>query len=105
MLSLSVSASSFFAAFAVIFTISNPIGCALIYSQITVDLSREERIGLARRIAINSALVLAVATWAGSMVLSFLGVGIAALRIAGGLVVAGASLAHAPRRRKWGRRA
>ncbi len=79
---LSVAATSFLAAFAVIFTVSNPIGCALIYSQITLDLSRKERIGLARRIAINSGLVLAIATWAGSIVLSFLGVGIAALRIA-----------------------
>ena len=43
---------------------------------------------LAQRIAINSGLVLVVATWAGGMLLSFLGVGIAALRIAGGLVVA-----------------
>ncbi len=88
MWSPSVAATSFFSAFAAIFTVSNPISCALIYSQITVDLSRKERIGLARRIAINSALVLVVATWAGSVVLGFLGVGIAALRIAGGLVVA-----------------
>ena len=88
MWSLSVAATSFLAAFAVIFTVSNPIGCALIYSQITIDLSRKERIGLARRIAINSGLVLAIATWAGGVVLSFLGVGIAALRIAGGLAVA-----------------
>ncbi len=88
MWSPSVAATSFLAAFAVIFTVSNPIGCALIYSQITVDLSRVERIGLARRIAINSALVLVVSTWAGGVVLGFLGVGIAAFRIAGGLVVA-----------------
>ncbi len=88
MWSLSAAATSFLAAFAVIFTVSNPIGCALIYSQITVDLSRRERMELARRIAINSGLVLVVATWAGGAVLSFLGVGIAALRIAGGFVVA-----------------
>ncbi len=88
MWSLGVAATSFLAAFTVIFTVSNPIGCALIYSQITVDLSHKERIGLARRIAINTALVLVVSTWAGGLVLGFLGVGIAALRIAGGLVVA-----------------
>ncbi len=64
------------------------IGCAIIYGQMTANLERHDRAILAQRIAINSGVVLFIAMWAGAVVLSFCGIDMHALRIAGGLVVA-----------------
>jgi multiple antibiotic resistance protein len=79
---------SFLLAFSALFSIVNPLGSALIFSQVTADRSHEERVRLAGRIALYSALVMLGALWAGAAILSFFGVSLAALRIAGGLVVA-----------------
>lgn len=79
---------NFLAAFAALFAVSNPIGCVLIFAQITENLDRRDRADLARRIAFNSGIVLIVALWAGGLILAFLGIGFDLLRIAGGLVVA-----------------
>ena len=53
---------------------------------------------LARLVALNSLAVMMVALWAGSYVLAFFGITLAALRVAGGLVVAmsGWRLLNAP---------
>ncbi|OYV33366.1 MAG: hypothetical protein B7Z80_24295, partial [Rhodospirillales bacterium 20-64-7] len=45
-------------------------------------------VALARRVALYSAAVMLVALWAGSYILSFFGITLNALRIAGGIVVA-----------------
>jgi multiple antibiotic resistance protein len=82
------AADSFLLAFPALFSIVNPIGGALIYSQVTSDRSHDERTKLAGKIAIYSTLVMLVALWCGAYVLNFFGVTLAALRIAGGLVVA-----------------
>jgi multiple antibiotic resistance protein len=71
-----------------LFSIVNPIGAALIFSQITGDRSHAERGELARRIALYSALVMLGALWGGAYILSFFGVSLSALRIAGGFIVA-----------------
>jgi multiple antibiotic resistance protein len=83
-----VAVASFLLAFPALFSIVNPVGGALIYSQVTADRDHETRAALAGRVALYSAAVMLVALWAGATVLSFFGVTIAALRIAGGLVVA-----------------
>jgi multiple antibiotic resistance protein len=80
--------NSFLLAFPALFSIVNPIGGALIYSQVTLDRSRAERARLAGRVAFYSALVMLVALWGGAYVLNFFGVTLGALRVAGGLVVA-----------------
>jgi multiple antibiotic resistance protein len=79
---------SFLLAFSALFSIVNPIGGALIFSQATAERTHAERRELAKRIAVYSALVILVALWGGAAVLNFFGVSIAALRIAGGFVVA-----------------
>lgn len=80
--------NSFLLAFPALFAIVNPFAGALIYSQVTADRSHDERVRLAGRIGIYSAGVMLVALWAGAAVLSFFGITLSALRIAGGLVVA-----------------
>ena len=82
------AADSFLLAFPALFSIVNPIGGALIYSQVTSDRTHDERTALAGRIGFYSLLVMLVALWGGAYVLNFFGISIAALRIAGGLVVA-----------------
>lgn len=81
-------ATSFLLAFPALFSIVNPLAGALIYHQITVDRSHEQRLALARLIGTYSAIVMLVSLWVGASVMSFFGITINALRIAGGLVVA-----------------
>ena len=78
---------SFLLAFSALFSIVNPIGTAFIFSQVTAERSHDERAALAGRIGFYALLVMLGAIWAGTYVMSFFGVSIAALRIAGGLVV------------------
>ena len=79
---------SFLIAFPALFSIVNPPGGALIYSQVTADRDHAERVRLAWRVAFYSAGVMLVALWAGATLIGFFGVTLSALRIAGGLVVA-----------------
>lgn len=79
--------ASFLLAFSALFSIVNPLGGALIYSQVTAQRTRDERVRLAWRVAFYSAVVMLTALWIGTPLLSFFGITLAALRIAGGLVV------------------
>jgi multiple antibiotic resistance protein len=78
----------FLLGFPSLFSIVNPLGSALIFSQVLADRTRAERAVLARRVALYALIVLLVSLWAGSHILHFFGVTIAALRLAGGAVVA-----------------
>ncbi|RVU18802.1 MarC family protein [Methylobacterium oryzihabitans] len=80
--------NSFLLALPALFSIINPLGGALIFAQVTASRSHTDRAWLARRIGVYAALVMLVSLWTGAAVLSFFGVSLAALRIAGGLVVA-----------------
>jgi multiple antibiotic resistance protein len=84
---VSGASQSFLLALSALFSIVNPIGSALIFSQVTADRSHAERLDLARKVGAYSAIVMLVALWGGATVLNFFGVSLAALRIAGGLVV------------------
>ena len=99
---LSQLAAPFLLAFPALFSIVNPISGAFIFREATADRSHEERVALARRVALYSLLVMAVALSVGSYVLAFFGVSLAALRIAGGLVLAlfAWGLLDAPERRE-----
>ena len=96
------AATGFLLALSALFSIINPIGGAIIFSQVTGERSHAERMLLARKIGFYSALVMLGALWFGAFVLSFFGVSLSALRIAGGLVVASYAwtLLHAPERRE-----
>lgn len=77
----------FLLAFPALFSIVNPIAGGLIFREATADRTHAQRVALAGRVGIYSFLVMAFALWAGSFVLAFFGISMAALRIAGGLVV------------------
>ncbi len=74
--------------FPALFSITDPIGNAVIFSQMAADRSRAERIAIATRVGLYAAMLMLVALWAGSPVLSFFGVTLPALKLGGGLVVA-----------------
>jgi multiple antibiotic resistance protein len=80
--------TSFLVAFPALFSIVNPLGGALIYSQITLGRPHPERVSLAWRVATYSAIVMLVSLLVGATLMSFFGVSIEALRVAGGSVVA-----------------
>ncbi|MBV9654915.1 MAG: MarC family protein [Acetobacteraceae bacterium] len=82
------AANAFLTAFPAFISIINPISASFIFHARTSDRSEEERRMLARKVGVFSFVVLIGALWAGSNVLSFFGVSLAALRVAGGLVVA-----------------
>jgi multiple antibiotic resistance protein len=78
----------FLIGFPSLFSIVNPLGSSLIFSEVLAGRSHEERRRLALTVATYSLIVLLVSLWAGSHILHFFGVSIGALRLAGGLVVA-----------------
>ncbi|HLY06983.1 MAG TPA: MarC family NAAT transporter [Rhizomicrobium sp.] len=80
----------FLVVFAAAFPIVNPAGSALIFLDMTRRADHRLREELARRIAFYSFLVLTVSLLIGSYVLSFFGISVPALRVAGGIVVAAA---------------
>jgi multiple antibiotic resistance protein len=79
---------AFLLGFPALFSIINPISGAFIFRELTGGRPTEERARVARTVALYSLLVMMIALWAGSFVLAFFGISLAALRVAGGLVVA-----------------
>ena len=80
--------NAFLLGFPALFSIVNPLAGAFIFRQLTAHLPAEQRSATARKVAIYSLLMMVGALWAGSFVLAFFGVSLAALRVAGGVVVA-----------------
>ncbi|MDB5370970.1 MAG: hypothetical protein JWP20_2528 [Roseomonas sp.] len=79
---------AFLLAFPALFSIVNPLAGALIFSQVMEGRTPAERTRLARRVGAYSLIVLLCSVWGGVYVLSFFGITLGALRVAGGLVVA-----------------
>ncbi len=80
--------ATFLMAFPALFSIVNPITGAFIFREATADRTHADRVRLARLVGLYSLLVMMVALGAGSYVLAAFGISLAALRIAGGLVLA-----------------
>lgn len=80
--------NAFLLAFPALFSIVNPVSGAFIFRARTDDRTHEQRVWLAGRIALFSVVVMMVALWAGSYLLAFFGITLAALRVGGGLIVA-----------------
>ena len=79
---------AFLLAFPALFSIVNPVGAALIFDSVMAGRSRSDKQRMAFRIGLYSMVVLLASLWLGGYVLTFFGVSLGALRIAGGLVVA-----------------
>jgi multiple antibiotic resistance protein len=74
--------------FPALFSIVNPIGGAFVFQSMTSDAEPFVQTRLARSVAFYSLIVMLTSLWGGSLVLSFFGVSLGALRCAGGTVIA-----------------
>jgi multiple antibiotic resistance protein len=94
--------NAFLLGFPALFSIVNPISGALIFRGVTESLSADMRARIAGKVAIYALVVMMGALWAGSYVLAFFGISLAALQVAGGLVVAasGWNLLNTPERQE-----
>src|ERR1051325_2597595 len=70
-----------------LFPIVNPIGGGPMFLALTRDYPAKTRRALARRIAINSFLLLIGSFTIGSHVLSFFGISLPVVQVGGGLIV------------------
>lgn len=82
------AAHAFLLGFPALLSIVNPLAGAFFFREMTTGRSVEQRASLARQVALYSMLTMMGALWAGSFVLAFFGISLAALRVAGGVVVA-----------------
>jgi len=79
--------NSFLLIYAGLFPIINPVGDAPIFLELTQFCTPQQRNDLARRVAINSFMLLLGSLFVGSHVLGFFGISLPVVRIGGGVVV------------------
>jgi len=75
-------------AFVALFPIVNPIGGLAVFFAMTTDKTEAERNSIAARTGLYVIAILVAFALGGSFVLEFFGISLAALRIAGGIIVA-----------------
>jgi multiple antibiotic resistance protein len=99
---LSLALATFLLAVPALFSIVNPPGAAFIFNEVTAHLTAAQRRMLSDKMALYSLGVMLGALFAGSYILEFFGISLAALRIAGGAVVAvrAFDLLNAPERQE-----
>jgi len=75
--------------FAALFSVLNPIGTVPIFVGLTQDDSKKERSRISLWTAINVCIILLISYFIGQYVLTFFGISLDALRIAGGMIIVG----------------
>jgi multiple antibiotic resistance protein len=80
--------SEFLIAYSTLISIINPFGLAFVFQDMTRGLPAATRHFLSFRVAVYSFCVLMISSTLGSYILSFFGITVPALRIAGGITVA-----------------
>jgi multiple antibiotic resistance protein len=91
-------AETFLLVVAGLFPVINPPAAGFIVLSLVPQATPAERAYLAKSISINSLVILFLSLSIGAYVLSFFGISLPALRVAGGMVIAfaGWNLLHAP---------
>ena len=79
---------SFLLAFSALFPLINPLGSALVFLGLVGDAPPEVYRSLARRIAVNNIIFLAVVELLGSAILNFFGISLPIVQLSGGIVIA-----------------
>ena len=74
--------------FAALFSVLNPIGTVPIFVSLTQDYTKHDRSVVSFKTALNVFVILIISFFIGQYVLTFFGITISALRIAGGLIIA-----------------
>jgi len=78
----------FLLAFPALFSIVNPLGAAFIFLSATGRFSHAMRAAMARWVAVYSFVIVTCSVYIGAYVLTFFGVSVPVLRVAGGIVIA-----------------
>ena len=100
---MDVFLNTFFVLLGALFSVLNPIGAIPFFVGLTQDYNKAERSRVSLLAAINVCIILLISFFVGEYVLSFFGITISALRIAGGILIAssGFGLLNAnPKKRK-----
>ena len=84
---LSSFLSTFLYVFTSLVTVVNPIGAAMFFLTITSGATRAQRMTLSNKVSIYFLIMALVTLCAGSFVLSFFGISLGVLRVAGGLIL------------------
>ena len=79
--------TSFLLAFSTLLPIINPIGSALVFLGLVGEAPVGVYRSLARRIAVNNIIFLAIIELLGSAILRFFGISLPIIQVAGGLVI------------------
>ena len=80
--------TTFLLAFGALFSIVNPLSGAFIFFGATREIESRARAQVSRWVAIYAFCIVTVSLYVGAYVLSFFGISIPVLRVAGGIVVA-----------------
>ncbi len=80
--------TTFLLAFSALLPLINPLGSALVFLGLVGEAPREVYRSLARKIAINNLVFLAVIELLGSTILHFFGISLPIVQLSGGLVIA-----------------
>lgn len=100
---MDVFLNTFLVLLGALFSVLNPFGAIPFFVGLTQDYSKPERSRVSLWTAINVCIILLISFFVGEYVLRFFGITIAALRIAGGILIAssGFGLLNAnPKKRK-----
>ena len=84
---LSSFLSTFLYVFTSLVTVVNPIGAAMFFLTITSGATRAQRMTLSNKVCIYFLIMALVTLCAGPFVLSFFGISLGVLRVAGGLIL------------------
>jgi len=87
LLYMSGAVSLLFASFTSLFSVANPTAVMPLFISLTETYSDEERRSTARWTSIYMFLILIIFLLSGTIILSFFGISIAGIRIAGGLII------------------
>jgi len=79
---------SFLIAFSVLLPLINPLGSALVFLGLAGEAPPEVYRSLARRIAINNIIFLAIIELLGAAILNFFGISLPIVQLSGGIVIA-----------------
>lgn len=87
------TATLFFAAFTSIISVANPLAAMPVFLSLTEQNTDGERIGVAKKSSFYMFLVLILFLLAGTYIMSFFGISLPGIRIAGGLIILRAAYA------------
>ncbi len=87
------SLTLFIAAFTSIISVANPLAAIPVFLSLTEGNTDSERVGIAQKASFYMFLVLAIFLLAGTYIMSFFGISLPGIRIAGGLIILRAAYA------------